>query len=263
VTTHFDRNRPRAHSEDIDGARVITIDNPGIRNALDDETRRSLRNEIINAAGSAARVVVLTGAEGTFCAGGELRSMPTDDQKAMRSRVGEMHDIIRAIITAPQPIIAAVEGFAFGSGLSIAVACDYVVAAADAQLGFTFGRVGLVPDCGILWSLPQRVGLGRAKDLLLRSAIVNADEAFAIGLVDAVVPHGSALGAALNQAEELAARAPLGLAATKRLLTGPVHILEEFFEREVHEQMALFGSADFVEGRDAFFSSRAPRFRGF
>jgi 2-(1,2-epoxy-1,2-dihydrophenyl)acetyl-CoA isomerase len=241
---------------------VVTIDNPAQRNALDDASRRALLAAIRKAVDAPSRVVVLTGAGGTFCAGGELRSMPATDAAAVTSRMGEMHDIVRTIITASQPVIGAVEGFAYGSGLSLAAACDIVVAADNARFGCTFGRVGLMADCGLLMTLPRRVGPAKAKVICLSNAILDAADALELGLVDELVEPGNAESRAIELASQLSKNAPLAMAATKRMLTVFPRGIDDLLARELDEQIALFASDDFRHGRDAFLGRSDPAFLG-
>jgi len=233
-----------------DGVWTITITNPVARNALDDETRRALLGALYDAMDAPAgecRAVVLTGEGSTFCAGGDLRSMSTDDRPAIAARMGELHRIADLLLRGPRPVVAAVEGAAYGSGLSMVAASDVVVAASDARFCAPFTRVGVAPDVGVLWALPRRVGMGRAREMALLAEPVGA---------------GEALAAALDVARKLAARAPLAVAATKRMLVESAGPLEAVLAAELEEQARLLGSADFAEGRTAFFDGRAPEFGG-
>ena len=248
-----------------DGVWTITITNPVARNALDDETRRALLGALYDAMDAPAgecRAVVLTGEGSTFCAGGDLRSMSTDDRPAIAARMGELHRIADLLLRGPRPVVAAVEGAAYGSGLSMVAASDVVVAASDARFCAPFTRVGVAPDVGVLWALPRRVGMGRAREMALLAEPVGAGEAAAMGLVDRLVAPGEALAAALDVARKLAARAPLAVAATKRMLVESAGPLEAVLAAELEEQARLLGSADFAEGRTAFFDGRAPEFGG-
>lgn len=248
---------------DRDGARVLTLNRPDARNAIDIPMRERLLAELRRAADDpAVRAIVLTGAGGTFSAGGDVRSMEGADPDAVRARLAPVHQAVRLIATCGTPVIAAVEGAAAGLGVSLAAVCDHVVAAEDARFVAAFGRVGLVADGGLLWTLPQRVGMGRAKEMLVFGRTVPAPRAYEIGLADSLAPSGTALGAALDLAAEAAALAPLSVAAAKRLLARADHSLKRLLESEREEQAALFGTADFAEGRAAFAERRPPRFEG-
>nr|WP_169806971.1 enoyl-CoA hydratase/isomerase family protein [Actinomadura macra] len=244
-----------------DATRVLTLDRPEVRNAIDVPTRELLRDELRRAVDDpAVRAVVLTGAGGTFSAGGDVRSMEGAGPDAVRARLAPLHETVRLIATGGTPVIAAIEGVAAGLGVSLAAVCDHVVAAEDARFVAAFGKVGLVPDGGLLWTLPRRVGMGRARDMLLFGTPVPASRAYEIGLADSLAPPGAALAAALERAAGAAALAPLSVAAAKRLLVGDG--LERLMEAECLEQAALFGTVDFAEGRAAFAERRPPRFEG-
>lgn len=244
-------------------ARVITLNRPEARNAIDIPMRERLLDELERAAGDpGVRAIVLTGAGGTFSAGGDVRSMEGTGPDGVRARLTPVHKAVRLIATCGTPVIAAVEGTAAGLGVSFAAVCDHVVAAEDARFVAAFGKVGLVADGGLLWTLPQRVGMGRAKEMLVFGRTVPASRAHEIGLADSLAPPGRALEAALERAAEAAALAPLSVAAAKRLLARADHSLKRLLEAEREEQAALFGSADFAEGRAAFAARRTPRFEG-
>jgi enoyl-CoA hydratase/carnithine racemase len=249
------------------GVWTVTIANPAKRNALDDPTRKALLAALDEAMSPSTayddcRVVVLTGEGSTFCAGGDLPSMPTDDVAAITARMGELHRIAELILRGPRPVIAAVEGAAYGSGLSLVAASDVVIAARDARFCAPFTRVGVAPDVGLLWSLPRRIGVGRARLMALSAEPVPAQGAATMGLVERVVEPGEALAAATELAGTLAERAPLALAATKRLVLAGAAPVEAALASELEEQIRLLASADFAEGRRAFFERCPAEFRG-
>ncbi|WP_231336514.1 enoyl-CoA hydratase/isomerase family protein [Actinomadura graeca] len=245
-----------------EATRVLTLDRPEARNAIDVPAREALRDELRRAVDDpAVRAVVLTGAGGTFCAGGDVRSMEGAAPDTVRARLAPLHDVVRLIAAGGTPVVAAVEGTAAGLGVSLAAVCDHVVTAEDARFVAAFGRIGLVPDGGLLWTLPRRVGSGAARDMLLFGAPVPASRAYEIGLADSLAPPGGALDAALERAAGAAALAPLAVAAAKRVLAGDDG-LERLLEAECAEQAALFATADFAEGRAAFAGRRTPRFEG-
>jgi len=163
------------------------------------------------------------------------------------------------MIKCGKPVVAAVEGYAVGAGLSIALCCDTVVAAEDARFGAGFGRIGLIADMALNHTLPARIGMGRARQVLLYGEQMDAAAAERIGLIDHVVPKGAALDAALQRARSFADAAPLPLALTKGLLAEG---LDAALDRERELQSMLFMTADHVEGRDAFLAKRRPVFKG-
>ena len=163
------------------------------------------------------------------------------------------------MIRCGKPIVAAVEGFAVGAGLSLALCCDTIVAADDARFGAGFGRIGLIADLALNHTLPARIGTGRARQVLLYGEQMAAARGERIGLIDHVVPKGAALDFALQRARAFAEAAPLPVALTKGLLAEG---LDQALERERELQSMLFLTADHAEGRDAFLAKRKPMFKG-
>ncbi|WP_281271661.1 enoyl-CoA hydratase/isomerase family protein [Prauserella flavalba] len=242
---------------------TLTLNDERRRNALDLVMRERLRDALATAmADDRCRSIVLTGAGGTFCAGGDLATMPTDRPESGRPRLAVIAEITRLLLCGAKPVVAAVEGFAYGAGLSLAAASDHVVAASDARLCCSFGKVGLIADTGLLWTLPQRVGIGRTKELLFFASVLNAHQAHGHGLVDAITEPGDTLAEAHRRAAILAAAAPGPIAETKRVLAAWPATLDEVLADEADTQVRLFGSADFAEGRPAFFDKRPARFLG-
>ena len=242
---------------------LVTLNEPKRRNAMSMALRQGLIDQVEDAmADPDIRVIVITGAGGTFCAGGDLTSMAGLTPVAGRDRLKSLHRLARRIVQGEKPVIAAVEGYAFGAGLSLAAACDQVVAARDAKFCASFNKVGLMADFGSLWTVPMRVGMGRAKRLLMLAEVVDGETAAAIGLADEVVEPGRALEAALDLAARFAAGAPLGHALTKAALSAGPQSFQDMLDREALSQGILFGSDDFAEGRAAFFEKRAARFQG-
>jgi enoyl-CoA hydratase/carnithine racemase len=250
-----------------DGVAILTMNAPQRRNAISTAMRMALREQLgALSENDAVHAIVLTGAGGHFCAGGDITEMAPPGQPADpvlgRRRLVILHDIVRLLTAGSKPVVAAVDGFAFGAGLSLAMACDWVVAAEDARFAAAFGKIGLVADCGLLWTLPQRVGLPQTKDLLLTARTVDAPEAHAMGLVDAVVPKGQAVAAALQKVAQYRVVAPRALAATKAVMARRPTSLDELLEVEADVGTTLGLSRDHEEARRAFLEKRAPIFTG-
>lgn len=257
------RTDQQVRVDDEGPVRVLTLDDPARRNALSLQMREELNTALYDAMEDpACRAVVLTGAGGYFCAGGDPSSMPVDDPAAGYARLGVLAEVVTSLVQGPKPVVAAVAGPAFGSGLSLAAACDYVVAEPAARFCASFGRVGLIADGGLMWTLPRRVGPARARALLLRGTVLDSETAYGYGLVDERSAPEQQLALAVERATELAAGPPLATAATKALTAGQPVDLAGLFAAEAGTQVHLFGSADFQEGRDAFRDRRPPRFQG-
>lgn len=239
---------------------ILTLDYPARRNALAVPMRARLVGALDTlSADRAVRAIVITGADGVFSAGGDISGMDAADLAAGRERFRLTHRLVSAIITHAKPVLAAVEGWCVGAGLSLALCCDTIVAASDARFAAGFGKVGLMADLGLAHTLPRRVGEGRARQILLYGEQMTADEAGRIGLVDHVVAPGAALPAALERAARFADAAPLPLALTKAFLARG---LADALALECDYQSALFATADHAEGKAAFLGKRKPVFTG-
>ncbi len=243
-----------------DATAILTLDYPERRNAL----AMPMRQRLVDAleaieADRELRAVVITGAGGTFCAGGDISGMDVADLASGRERFRLTHRLVRLLIKGSKPVIAAVEGWCVGAGLSIAMCCDTVVAAEDARFAAGFGKIGLVADLGLLHTLPARIGQGRARQVFLYGEQVGAARAAAIGIADHVVPPGTALEIALGRAALFRDAAPLPLALTKQYLAAG---LDAALDWERDAQSTLFLTADHAEGRASFLAKRAPVFVG-
>ena len=239
---------------------VLTMHQPARRNAL----AMAMRHEMIAAierieTDGGVRAVVVTGSGGTFCSGGDISGMNAPDFAGGRERFRVTHRLVRLMIESSKPFIAAVEGWAAGAGMGVAACCDTVVAAAGAQFVAPFNKLGLVPDFGLLHTLPRRVGEGPARQIFLRGAPFDAAHGVRIGLVDEVAPDGTALERALAIAAEFEGAAPIPLAMVKNYLSRG---LADALDWERNAQAAMFVTADHVEGRDAFLARRPPVFTG-
>jgi enoyl-CoA hydratase/carnithine racemase len=246
-----------------DGAvRIITLNRPELRNAIDLPLRIAL-GDALEAADSAAdvRVIVLTGAGSAFCSGGDISSMQRIPAEQAIERAQLAQRVIRAIWRTPKPVLAAVEGPAFGAGTALAAACDRVVAATDARFATTFTNVGLAGDMGTYASLPARIGMAKTRQMVLMPKPVSAEEAYAWGLVDALVEPGTALEHTMTDARKLAAGPPRALGVIKELVTSSKTMTPfEILDREAELQSELFDSDDFAEGIAAFREKRRPVF---
>jgi enoyl-CoA hydratase/carnithine racemase len=247
--------------EDRGAIRVLTLNRPERKNAIDLEMRVALA-EALEAAGAdeGVRVVVITGAGGAFCSGGDISTMAALTRPQARERAEAAQRVVRAIWSIPQPVLAAVEGPAYGAGTALAAACDRVVSASNATYSTTFTAVGLAGDMGINASLPLRVGTARARQMLMLPSPVRGEEALAIGLVDCLVEPGAALERAMQDAERLAAGPAQALGVIKRMLTGIPRDPFALLDIEAENQADLWVSADFAEGVSAFREKRVATF---
>lgn len=251
---------------DRDGVRTITIDRPASRNALTTEVCVRLA-AAVRGVPAEVRVIVLTGANGAFCSGLDLKDAMqrglTTGPELERGLREDFHGVIRALVESDRPTIALVDGAAAGFGCDLALACDLRIASDRGVFGEIFVRRGLMPDGGGTWHLPRIVGLGRALELLLTGDLVTADEALRIGLANRVIPHGEVLARTHELASGIANGPPLVHRAVKRAVyAGLDGDLAAALDREATGQLELIRSRDFGEGVTAFLQKRAPRFEG-
>ena len=242
--------------------RVVTLqlNYPQRRNAFTIPMRLALIDALQRAEKDAdVSAIVLTGGTATFCSGGDVSTMGAKGEVSWRERLLLASEVAVRIARNSKPVIAAVEGWAVGAGLSLAMLCDTVVAGNDARFKTGFSDVGMIGDIGLLHTLPARVGTARAKQLLFYGEVVEAAEAHRIGLVDHLAESGQSLAAAHRLASTVARKGPRAVEMTKTLLAEG---LEPLLVRERATQEFLAGTADHLEGMAAFMEKRAPRFTG-
>ncbi|RYF76763.1 MAG: enoyl-CoA hydratase [Comamonadaceae bacterium] len=242
---------------------VLTLHNPSQRNALGPEIY-SAGIEALNGAESNAEIrsVVIVGEGAWFCAGGSLQRLQSNRAQppsVQAESIDGLHNWIDSIRTFPKPVIAAVEGAAAGAGFSLALACDFVVAARDAFFAASYSNVALSPDGGMSWQLAQALPRQLASEWLMTGGRVEASRLHELGIVNRVAEPGQALAAALMLAGQLNARAPNALASIKELLNEAVpstlseHLPRERdqFVRNLHHVNAGFGIEAFLAKRPA------------
>jgi enoyl-CoA hydratase len=208
-------------------------------------------------------VAILTGTGRAFCAGADIGEYWKGDRNAFRefqNRGRQLHDQIEK---NPKPVIAAVNGFAFGGGFELALVCDLIVASERAQFGLPEPTLGLVPGGGGTQRLPRMVGQNRAKEILLTGRRLSALEAYEWGIVNAVTPADEEIGMALQLGEKIARQAPLAIQALKRLVNEGVNApLETALSYEQQALLSLYATDDGQEGINAFMEKRPAVFLG-
>ncbi len=251
-----------------EGIATLVMNRPDRLNALNGELSMAINDALGRLAqDQSVNVVVITGAGRAFCAGGDLAAIGKGRQSRQTQ---ELEPVLRAgmqmvlkMRTMPQPVIAAVNGAAAGAGMNIALAADIRIAAEEATFGQNFARVGLFPDYGGTYFLPQLVGPSKAAELFYTGDMIDAKTALALGLVNQVVP-GTQLEATVKALAQKIANGPaLAIRAVKKALfaseeKGLAHALDN----EVREQIRCFLSEDCSEGIRAFFDKRPPKFQG-
>jgi enoyl-CoA hydratase/carnithine racemase len=248
-----------------DGTLILTISNPEHRNALGSEIYAA-GVEALGVAESLPEVrsVILTGEGATFCAGGQLQRLlerRRQPPEVQAQSVEGLHNWIEAIRTFPKPVIAAVEGAAAGAGFSLALACDFIIAADNAVFVMAYANVGLSPDGGASWGLTQSLPRQLVSELLMAGERIGAPRLHALGLVNRLTATGAALDEALVLAARLNAKAPNVLASIKELMneaagaTLNAQLAQErdHFVRNLHHANAGIGI-------EAFLAKRTPRY---
>ena len=255
-----------AHDE-THGVVTLTLNRPERMNALTfevyDELRRTIR-QLGTTAG--VRAIVLTGAGKSFCTGGDVHDiigpLLSRDLRGLLEFTRMTCDLVLAMRQCPRPIIAALNGTVAGAGAVIATAADVRLAVPSARIAFLFTKVGLSgADMGSAWLLPRIVGLGRATELLIEGAFITADEAYRIGLYNAIVEPDALAETAHARAAALARGPSLAIGITKDALNREASMdLAGALEAEAQIQAALMLHPDFKEAFEAFRDKRPPRF---
>jgi enoyl-CoA hydratase/carnithine racemase len=242
---------------------VLTLSNPGHRNALGPEMYAAGVEALsVAETNPDIRSVVITGEGALFCAGGDLQRLQANRQQppsVQTESIEGLHNWIETIRTFPKPVIAAIEGAAAGAGFSLALACDFIVAASDAVFVMAYSNVALSPDGGASWSLARALPRPLVSELLMCGERLNASRLHELGLVNRVTDSGSALLEALTLAERLNQRAPNVLASIKELINeAPDHSLNQqlalerdHFVRNLHHANAGIGIAAFLSKQPA------------
>ncbi|MEZ4409938.1 MAG: enoyl-CoA hydratase-related protein [Polyangiales bacterium] len=252
------------HIEDRGGARWVTLDRPDCRNALEPAVLASL-TEGVTTAGD-ARVIVLAGAGGAFCSGADLRyaaSQGPDLLERVDEHLANFQDLIRAVLRAPQPVVASVDGAAYGFGCDLALAADLRVASTRAYFQEGFVRIGLIPDGGGTWMLPRLVGLSKALELALLGEKLDAAEAQRLGLVARLCEPSELAAVTQAVVDKLVGSAPMALARIKRLMRAGLDTdFATAFSSEGKAQAECLRSEDCMEGVAAFLQKRPAQFQG-
>lgn len=254
--------------EERDGAvAVLTLNRPRAKNALNFALLNALAEGLV-AAAQAPEVcaILVTGNGGAFCAGADLKSAMAEVQGnfgALETAVDKYHAIIRAIVGAPKPVIAAVDGPAVGFGCDLALACDLRIATTEAYFQEKFVKIGLMPDGGGTFWLPRLVGLARAMELMLTGEAVPGPRAMEMGLVNRVVAPASLKDEALALARSLSKGPPLAFAEIKAAVrAGFGGTIDQALDREKAGQLKCLVSSDCMEGVMAWMEKREPSFTG-
>lgn len=250
--------------EEDEHVAVLTIDRPKALNALNDQVIAELLGEVSRIKTSSLRAVILTGAgEKSFVAGADIVRMNTMDSAAALAYAQRGHALMEQIESLPQPVIAAVNGFALGGGCELALACDLIYASEKARFGQPEVKLGLMPGFGGAVRLPRKVGAIAASEWILTGEMYTAAQAAAIGLVREVLAPEALLPRCMEVAQTIAKRGPKAVAASKRALIDGMGMgagAAAELERTLFSE--LFTTNDMREGTGAFIEKREPSFNG-
>ena len=254
------------HTERDGSTLILTMSDPATRNTLSPQVYTAGIEALnIAEADDGIRAVILRGDGEHFCTGGDLNRITGLRQTgpaAQAESIALFHSFVESIRAFPKPVIAAVEGWAAGGGMSLALACDLVVAAADARFAMSYAKVGLTPDGGGSWHLARALPRALALEMLWLAGPVEAPRLHALGLVNRVTDKGQALAEARTLAARLAAMAPNAVAAAKDLVArAPLATLTEHLAAEQREFVAQLFHDNGAEGLQAFREKRPPEFR--
>jgi 2-(1,2-epoxy-1,2-dihydrophenyl)acetyl-CoA isomerase len=243
---------------------VLTLASPATRNAFSPQIRQGLADGIAQArADEAIRALVITGSGGVFCAGGDIRGMAgalaDNDGAAWRSRMHGTQRWMAELLALDKPVIAAVDGLAFGAGFSVALAADFVLATPQARFCLSFMKLGLVPDCGAFFTLPRVVGAQRAKELMLSAREVGAQEALQLGIAMELHEAAALLPRALALAASFEGASPLAVSLIKRAMANPGELAASL-DGEANAQALAFGSGYTRDAVERFLTKQAPAF---
>jgi enoyl-CoA hydratase len=241
---------------------VLKINRPQVRNALNLDVRTRLADEVARCStDEAVRCIVITGSETVFAAGADIGEMANAGPVEVMSR--NVQKYWRVLTECPKPLIAAVEGFALGGGLELALCADIIVAGEGAKLGLPEVKVGILPGGGGTQKLARLVGRHRAMLLIMTGRMFGAAEAVSIGVVSEIAPSGQALARALDIAREIAAMPPISIMQIKEIVNAGLNApIDTALMLERKAFQLQFATRDQKEGMQAFLEKRKPKFEG-
>lgn len=246
------------------GVGIITLNRPRALNAINDELVADLGRAIDEIAGdSEVKAVIITGGEKVFAAGGDIAFMLNADVLAVERFVENIRVVFEKIENLDKPVIAAISGLALGGGSELALACDIRIAAEGSSIGQPEINLGIIPGAGGTQRLTRTVGPGWSKYLIMSGLPIDAETAFKIGYVTAIVPGDKLLDEARKLARKMAAKSPLAMKEAKRCVNYSMNVdISSGLSYEVKTLAGLFATEDQKEGMKAFLEKRPPVYKG-
>jgi len=243
---------------------IISFNNPKELNAMTLEMREKLLELLLECEKSQeVKVIVLKGENGNFCSGSSVKGMGNRTPLETFNHMKIFGEIISKIYNMDKIVISAVEGYAVGAGFSFALAADMVFASPEAKFGLAFNKLGLIPDCGLNYFLPQLVGPYKAKEWILGGAMIEAQEAKDNHILNEIVPKDKLMSVVLEKAEKIASGPYYANLLTKEIINkSSLRTLEETLEAESYAQTLLQQTDDHKEGVSAFKMKQKPIFVG-
>lgn len=247
------------------GIVTLTLNRPEAANAFSLQLLQEFHDALDHITyDRSVRCVIVTGAgERVFCAGADLKERAGMDTVQVQKTLSLIRSAVHRVESLPQPVIAAINGMAFGGGLELALACDLRIASDSAKVGLTETSLGIIPGAGGTQRLPRLIGKGRAKEMIYTAKRINAQEAEEMGLIEYVVPQTELLVKAFEIAEQIVRNAPIAVTQAKQAIDKGYDV--DFNTALLIEQTAYdvtIPTKDRLEGLQAFKEKRAPIYRG-
>jgi enoyl-CoA hydratase len=244
---------------------IITMNRPEVRNAMNTQMMTDMRDcfAAFYVDHDAASCLVLTGAQGAFCSGGDLRERKGMTDATWRRQHAIVEQMVRAMHDCPIPIIAAVNGPAYAGGMEVALASDFVYAAQSARFALTEVTLGILPGACGTQNLPRAVGVRRAKELILTGTPFNAQQAYDWGMVNKVCPDDQLMGEVMAVARRIADNAPISVRQAKKAIDKATDLDRTTgYAFEIEAYNRTVGTEDRQEGINAFNEKRKPKYKG-
>ncbi len=243
---------------------ILTLNRPEIMNAINDELIGELSQVIDRIAkDDQIRVIILTGGNKVFAAGGDIKAMQQFGPLQAKKFVVPIHRVFNQLTELPKPTIAAIGGFALGGGVEMTLTCDFRIAADNAKFGFPEINLGIFPAAGGSQRLPRLIGMAKAKELMFTGDTIDAATALTIGLVNEVVPREALMERAMQLANKLSAKPPITIKTLKESMHNVFNTdINVGLNMEIEKFCNLFATEDQKEGMGAFIEKRKPSFKG-